>query len=77
MTWSAASFPVRIEIGNPEGLNVHWPAWLTLGIGVSTDLAILAMLWTAGMKLLVKDQPVMPPSELPVSFSRVSGVEMK
>ncbi len=23
----AASFPVRIDIGSPEGLNVHCPAW--------------------------------------------------
>jgi len=48
-TRSAASLPVKMEIGSPDGLYVHWPAWTTLGIGVRVELKILGNLLSAGM----------------------------
>jgi hypothetical protein len=75
MTLSDAILPVRIEIGKPDGLNVHWPAWTIPGIGVRIELRILGSLFSAGMESLVNAHPVMAPSELPVILAKDNGVE--
>ena len=70
---SAASFPVRAEIGRPEGLNVHIPAWLMPGKGVRTERAMRIVRYSAGIGWLRKDQPVRAPSVLPVRRSSDTG----
>jgi hypothetical protein len=72
---SAASLPVIMETGSPEGLKTHCPAWNTSGIAVSTDREILDKPVSTGISLLSNPQPVIAPSELPCLLKSVSGVE--
>ena len=74
---SAANLPVIRETGNPDGLNVHCPAWYTSGSGVLIDLAILARRFSTGIGQLVYDHPVIAPLVVPAALWMVSGVEVK